>query len=264
MSAAAAPYSRARRTALGLVLPLATLIAWELSARVGEVPSYLVAPSVILATTWEMVLSGELWQHTQASLLRVLGGYAIGGACGIAMGLLAGIARPVERFYDPIVSLTYPVPKIVVLPILIAWLGAGDASKIAVITAAVFYPTFINALYGAKGVNKLYVWSARNMGAGPLRVFAKVILPAALPQVLAGMRIGLALAFIVMVACEMANSRNGLGHLIITAEDSLRFDLIYAAIIAIAIIGFAGDRVLLALRRRALAGQSIGKDGAHG
>ncbi len=260
---AAAPFSRARRTALGFVLPLAALAAWEISARIGEVPSYLVAPSVILATTWEMLASGELWQHTRSSLFRALGGYALGGACGVAMGLLAGIARPVERFYDPIVSLTYPVPKIVVLPILIAWLGAGDASKIAIITAAVFYPAFINSLYGAKGVNKLYVWSARNMGAGPLRVFAKVILPAALPQVLAGLRIGLALAFIVMVACEMQNSRNGLGHLIITAEDSLRFDLMYASIIAIAVLGFAGDRVLLALRRRALAGQALGKEGAN-
>lgn len=268
MSAAARrradPYSRARRTALGLLLPVAAIMAWELSARIGQVPSYLVAPSVILATTWEMIVSGELWHHTRVSLLRALGGYAIGGACGVAMGLLAGVARPVERFYDPVVSLTYPVPKIVVLPILIAWLGAGDASKIAVITAAVFYPTFINSLYGAKGVNTLYVWSARNMGAGPLRVFAKVILPAALPQVLAGLRIGLALAFIVMVAAEMQNSRSGLGHLIITAEDSLRFDLMYASIVAIALIGFAGDRLLLALRRRTLAGQTIGKDGGHG
>jgi ABC-type nitrate/sulfonate/bicarbonate transport system permease component len=263
MSAATAPFSRARRTALGLALPLAALAAWEVSARSGTVPSYLIAPTAILATTWEMALSGELWQHTQASLLRALGGYAIGGAAGIAMGLLAGIARPVERFYDPIVSLTYPVPKIVVLPILIAWLGAGDASKIAVITAAVFYPTFINSLYGAKGVNRLYVWSARNMGAGPLRVFAKVILPASLPSVLTGLRIGLALAFIVTVAAEMQNSRNGLGHLVITAEDSLRFDLMYAAIIAIAVIGFAGDRLLVWLRKRALAGQAIGKEGAQ-
>jgi ABC-type nitrate/sulfonate/bicarbonate transport system permease component len=263
MSAASVPYTGTRRAVLGFALPVAALIAWELSARIGEVPSYLVAPSVILATTWEMLVSGELWEHTRVSLLRALGGYALGGACGIAMGLLAGIARPVERFYDPIISLTYPVPKLVVLPILIAWLGAGDASKIAVITAAVFYPTFINALYGAKSVSRLYVWTARNMGAGPLRVFAKVILPAALPQVLTGLRIGLALAFIVMVAAEMQNSRSGLGHLIITAEDSLRFDLMYASIIAIGLIGFAADRLLLVLRRRVLAGQSIGKESAH-
>jgi len=264
MSAAAEPFSRGRRALLGLVLPVAAIVAWELSARFGDVPSYLIAPSVILATTWEMALSGELWRHTADSLLRVLGGYAIGGAAGIAMGLLAGIARPVERFYDPIVSLTYPVPKIVILPILIAWLGSGDASKIAVVTAAVFYPSFINSLYGAKGVNRLFVWSARNMGASALQVFAKVILPAALPQVLTGLRIALALAFIVTVAAEMQNSRTGLGNLIITAEDSMRFDLMYSAIIAIALIGFAGDRLLLVLRRRALAGQTIGKEGAHG
>ena len=261
MSAAA--YPRGARTALGLALPLAALVAWEVAARIGDVPSYLVAPSVILATVWEMMASGELWRHTGDSVFRALAGYVIGGASGIAMGLLAGIARPVERFYDPIVSLTYPVPKIVVLPILIAWLGAGDASKIAVITAAVFYPTFINALYGAKGVNKLYVWSARNMGASPFRVFLKVILPAAMPQVLAGLRIGLALAFIVVVAAEMSNSRSGLGFLIITAEDSLRFDLMYAAILAIAVIGFMGDRLLVAARRRALAGQTLGKEGAN-
>ena len=261
MSATA--YSRGARMALGLALPLAALAAWEISARYGIVPSYLVAPSVILATVWEMIASGELWHHTGDSVFRALAGYGVGGAAGIAMGLLAGIARPVERFYDPIVSLTYPVPKIVVLPILIAWLGSGDASKIAVVTAAVFYPTFINSLYGAKGVNKLYVWSARNMGASAFAVFRKVILPAALPQVLTGLRIGLALAFIVVVAAEMSNSRTGLGHLIITAEDSLRFDLMYAAILAIAVIGFAGDRLLVALRRRALAGQTLGKEGAH-
>ena len=180
------------------------------------------------------------------------------------MGLLAGIARPVERFYEPIISLTYPVPKIVVLPVLIAWLGAGNGSKIAVITAAVFYPTFINALYGAKAVNHILVWSARNMGASRLQVFRKVVLPSALPQVLTGLRIGLALAFIVVVASEMQNSRSGLGHLIITAEDNIRFDLMYAAIVAIGLIGFAGDRLLVHLRRRVLAGQMLGRDSLHG
>jgi ABC-type nitrate/sulfonate/bicarbonate transport system permease component len=176
------------------------------------------------------------------------------------MGLLAGIARPVERFYEPIISLTYPVPKIVVLPVLIAWLGAGDASKIAIITAAVFYPTFINALYGAKAVDRLLVWSGRNMGATPVQVFLKIILPSALPQVLVGLRIALALAFIVVVASEMANSRTGLGHLIITAEDNIRFDLMYAAIVAVALIGFSGDRLLAMIRRRALLGRDAARE----
>lgn len=102
------------------------------------------------------------------------------------------------------------------------------------------------------------------MGASRLQVFRKVVLPSALPQVLTGLRIGLALAFIVVVASEMQNSRSGLGHLIITAEDNIRFDLMYAAIVAIGLIGFAGDRLLVHLRRRVLAGQMLGRDNAHG
>ena len=136
----------------------------------GRLPSYLIAPSVIATTTWDMLLSGELWRHTRDTLLRALARICTRRRLRHRMGLLAGIARPVERFYEPIISLTYPVPKIVVLPVLIAWLGAGDASKIAVITAAVFYPTFINSLYGAKAVNRLHVWSARNMGASAVQV----------------------------------------------------------------------------------------------
>jgi ABC-type nitrate/sulfonate/bicarbonate transport system permease component len=263
-SPATVGYSRAERIALGWILPVVVLAAWELFGYLGKLPSYLIPPSLIATTTWDMVLSGELWRNSRDTLLRALAGYALGGACGVAMGLLAGIARPVERFYEPIISLTYPVPKIVVLPVLIAWLGAGNASKIAVITAAVFYPTFINALYGAKAVNHILVWSARNMGASRLQVFRKVVLPSALPQVLTGLRIGLALAFIVVVASEMQNSRSGLGHLIITAEDNIRFDLMYAAIVAIGLIGFAGDRLLVHLRRRVLAGQMLGRDNGYG
>lgn len=262
--AATSGYSRPRRIALGWIFPVAVLAIWELYGYFGQLPSYLIPPSLIATTTWDMVLSGELWRHTHATLLRALAGYALGAACGIGMGLLAGIARPVERFYEPIISLTYPVPKIVVLPVLIAWLGAGNASKIAVITAAVFYPTFINALYGAKAVNHIHVWSARNMGASRFQVFRKIVLPSALPQLLAGLRIGLALAFIVVVASEMQSSRSGLGHLIITAEDNIRFDLMYAAIVAVGLIGFLGDRLLVHLRRRVLAGQMIGRDNAYG
>jgi len=264
MASPTAEYSQAQRLLLGLSLPVLALIAWELCARFMTLPSYLIAPSAIAATTWDMALSGELWRHADASLARALAGFAIGAAGGVGMGLLAGIARPVEHFYEPIVSLTYPVPKIVVLPVLVAWLGAGDASKIAVIAAGVFYPTFINALYGAKAVDRLHVWSARNMGASVVQVFFKVVLPSALPQVLAGLRIAFALSLVVVVAAEMQSSRSGLGFLIITAEDNIRFDLMYAAIIAVALAGFGGDRLLVHLRRRLLVGQMVGREGEHG
>src|SRR5262249_20968558 len=106
----ALPYSGSQRLLLGLCLPALALIAWEFWARFGSLPSYLIAPTAIVAATWDMAVSGELWQHAAQSLLRALAGYVIGAVCGIGMGLLAGIARPVERFYEPIISLTYPVP----------------------------------------------------------------------------------------------------------------------------------------------------------
>jgi ABC-type nitrate/sulfonate/bicarbonate transport system permease component len=254
---------RGARIAAAWALPLLAVLVWEIGARIGTPPSYLIPPSVILASTWELTLTGELPRHAGVSAYRALLGFAIGCLCGSAMGLLAGIARPVERFYEPIISFTYPVPKIVVLPILIAWLGSGSASKIAVIAAACFYPSFINALYGAKAVQRRHIWSARNMGATRRQLFLKVVLPSALPQVLAGLRVALALAFIVVIASEMSGSRDGLGFLIATAEDNARFDLMYAAIIAIALAGFAGDRALASARRRLLAGHAAGKEDAR-
>lgn len=254
---------RATRIAAAWALPLLAVVLWEIGARTGTPPSYLIAPSAIVASTWELTATGELPRHAGVSAYRALVGFAIGCLCGAGMGLLAGIARPVERFYEPIVSFTYPVPKIVVLPILIAWLGSGSASKIAVIAAACFYPSFINALYGAKAVQRHHIWSARNMGARRRQIFFKVVLPSALPQVLAGWRVALALAFIVVIASEMSGSRDGLGYLIATAEDNARFDLMYAAIVAIALAGFLGDRALAAARRRLLVGHAAGKEGGH-
>ena len=243
---------------MGLIIPIGLLVAWEAGARAGMLPAYLVAPSTTLATLFRMALvTGELWRHVADSLFRAFGGFFLGTLFGVAMGLLAGVSRTVDRFYDPLISLTAPMPKVVILPILMVWLGLGDASKIATIMISVFYPTFINAYYGAKSVNNIYVWVARSMGAGPVRVFFRVVFPAALPHIFAGARIGLALSFIVMFVAEMVASKSGLGSLILRAEDFHRFDLMFAAVIAIGIVGFASDRVLLAVRSRLLAGQLL-------
>jgi len=129
------------------------------------------------------------------------------------------------------------------------WFGIGDLSKILIIALACFYPTFINAYYGARATPRILVWSARNMGASERQIFRRVVLPAALPLIFAGMRVSLALSFIVMFATEMINARSGLGHLIKEAENSLRFDLMYVSLLSIAILGYAGDRLLRFSRR---------------
>jgi ABC-type nitrate/sulfonate/bicarbonate transport system permease component len=153
------------------------------------------------------------------------------------------------------VFLTYPVPKIVMLPIFMLWFGIGDTSKVLIIALACFYPTFINAYSGARATPAILVWSALNMGARRGRIFWRVVVPSALPLIFAGLRVSLALSFILLFSTEMIAARSGLGFLIRQAESSLRFDLMYVAIVAIAGLGYAGDRLLRVARRRALAWQ---------
>jgi ABC-type nitrate/sulfonate/bicarbonate transport system permease component len=244
---------------LAWVLPAALVLALHLLASREGAPRYVVSPLQIGQTLWELAASGELLTDALASLRRSLSGFAIGGFIGVGLGLACSVVRPLQAFFDPLVSMAYPVPKVALLPVVITWLGFGDASKVAIISLAVFFPTFINAMYGSRGVNPRWIWSARNMGATQAQVFWRVIAPSSLPHVFNGLRSGLALSYVVLFAAEMVGAKNGLGNLIIKAEENMRFDLMYAAILTIGLIGFASDRALLALRRRLLAGKFAGE-----
>ena len=238
---------------LGAVVPLLLVLVWQISPT----PEYLPAPSAIARRMGEMLASGELFPHAWASLYRALGGFAIGSILGIAAGLTAASLRPVGQFFEPVISLTYPVPKIAALPIVFAWFGLGELSKIVIISVSVFFPLYIAALYGAKATARVHLWGAQSMGARPAQIFWKVVLPSALPQIFNGLRVGLALSFILMVVAELVVSREGLGYLIGFAGDALRFDIMFAAIVTVGLLGFLADRVLLWARRRLLAGQLL-------
>ena len=229
-------------------LVIAVLVLWQLLSLRG-LPDYVLSPLEILKHFWAALGTRELYVHAGASLLRALPGFVIGSALGVALGLAAGIARSFDEMLSPLVFLTYPVPKIVMLPVFMLWFGIGDLSKVLIIALACFYPAFINAYYGARATRRILVWSARNMGASEAEIFRRVVLPGALPQIFAGLRVALALSFIVMFAAEMINARSGLGHLLREAENSLRFDLMYVSLLTIAILGYAGDRLLRFLRR---------------
>jgi ABC-type nitrate/sulfonate/bicarbonate transport system permease component len=246
-----APERAVRAGALVLLLA-----AWQLAALAG-LPDYVLSPLEIARHFAKALASSEFYADAGASLARALPGFAIGTAAGVAVGLAAGVARWFDRMVSPPVFLTYPVPKIVMLPIFMLWFGIGDLSKILIIALACFYPVFINAYYGVKATPTILVWSALNMGAGRWRIFRRVVLPAALPMIFAGMRVSLALSFIVMFAAEMINARSGLGHMIRIAENSLRFDLMYVSLVAIALLGYAGDRLVRFAQRRLLAWQVV-------
>lgn len=245
------------RSATRLTAPtllIALLALWQLASRF-EHPDFVLSPLEIARHFVEALRSGELLPHIGASLVRSLPGFLIGSFVGVLLGLLAGVARSIDQLLSPVVFLTYPVPKIVVLPIVMLWIGIGDASKIAVIALACFYPCFINAYYGARGTATVMVWSGLNMGAQRTQIVRKIVVPSALPLIFAGLRVSLALSFILLFSTEMINARSGLGFLIRQSESSLRFDLMYVAIVAMAALGYAGDQLLLLVRRRVLAWQ---------
>ena len=234
---------------------LALLVAvWQVAAFFG-LPQFVLSPFEIAKHFFAALGTREFYDDVAASLGRSLPGFALGASFGALLGLAAGVTRWFDRLFSPAVFLTYPVPKIVMLPIFMIWFGIGDLSKVLIIALACFYPVFINAYYGVRQARTILVWSALNMGATPAQVFRRVVLPSAAPMIFASLRVSLALSFIVMFAAEMINARSGLGHMIRIAENSLRFDLMYVSLAAIAILGYTGDRLVRFGQSRLLAWQ---------
>lgn len=248
------------RLLLNWTLPVVTLAAWEAFGDLGALPRYLSTPTQIAAALWEIAVPGELAVALAASLLRVSAGFAIGSAAGIVIGLGAGLVPGVRRFFDPLVSFLFPIPKIAFLPVVLLLFGLGHASKISIIAFSVFFPVFVAARHAVLSINPLLLWTARNMGTPPRTVFLRVVIPAAAPELFAGIRIGLAHAFIVLFAAELTGSKVGLANLISYGEEWVRFDLMLAGIVCFAALGFVADRILMAVRRRLLRGQLIGTE----
>ena len=242
------------------LLPVGLIVAWEAMGRAAALPTYLSTPVQILAALWEVARDGELSRAVLASLIRVIAGFAIGTAAGMLAGLGAGLVPGVRNFFDPLVSLLFAVPKIAFLPVFLILFGIGYASKIAIVGFSCFFPVFIASRYAVMSVDKMFVWAAQSMGTPRGKMFFRVVIPAAAPQLFAGVRISLAHAFVVLFAAELIGSHAGIGELIAEGENAARFDLMFAGIVAFAFLGFAGDRLLMALRARLLKGQSLGTE----
>ena len=243
-----------------MLVPCALLIAWQMLGARDLIPRYLATPTSIAAALWEAARSGDLWQALVVSLFRLSVGFGIGAASGLALGLVAGLVKGVRHFLDPIVSFLFSVPKIAFLPVFLLLLGIGDASKVSIIAFSCFFPVFVASRHAILSINKVLIWVARNMGASPATMFFRVIIPAAAPQLFTGVRIGLAHAFVVLFAAELIGSHAGLGTLISDGQDWGQFDLMFAGILCFAILGFAGDRILMMIRSRVLRGQTIGTE----
>lgn len=236
-------------------LPLLIIaIVWQLVPDLGLVsPKVLPPVTLIVHDGVELFADHETYYHAAASLMRAFSGLGIAIVFGIAAGVLMARYTSVRIVLNPLVQMFYPMPKSALIPVMIIWLGIGSASKIVLIFLGCMLPVVISAFNGARGVDPVYVWSARSLGASEREVLWEVILPAAMPQILNGVRTALAICFVLLVSSELLISTEGLGYLIGLLGDNGIYPKMFAVIFFIIAMGFAADRVYLMIARRVLA-----------
>jgi NitT/TauT family transport system permease protein len=227
------------------------LVAWEAAARSGLwnkilFPSLVnIGQELVLFFTRTASLM-EVW----TSLYRALGGFALAAVVGILLGILMGRSKTIAGLLDPLFSGTYAVPKLALFPIFIFVFGIGSLSKVALVFLECLYPIVIMSYAGARSVNRVYLWSAQNMGASRADILRRVVIPATAPFIFAGFRVAVPVAMIVVVITEMVSSADGLGYLVIYSLSSLRTDRMLAVVVVIALLGYALDKAVVLARDR--------------
>ena len=214
------------------------LCVWEIVSRMRWIPPlFLPAPSEILLEGWGMLKTGVIFNHVLASLSRILLGFSIACIAGVLIGILIGFFSIPEAIGNPLIAATFPIPKIAILPLLILWLGIGEPPKVAVIALGVFFPMVINVYTGVKNVDPLLIKAALSLGSNRTRVIRKVILPGILPMVFAGMKLGIGIALLLVVAAEMVAADAGIGFMILTAADLMQTKKLMVGLIILSLLG---------------------------
>lgn len=238
----------------GLGVLLAGLLGWELLARQSHALVHYFPPvSQVLLTLVRIVGNGELGSHIAASLLRFAEGYALAAVLSVGVGLCLGIWRPLYALFEPLIELLRPMPSPAIIPIAILFFGIGDEMKVAVTVYACSWPILLNTIDGVRSVDLVLVNTAATFRVSPWARFWKVMLPAASPQIVTGLRVSLAIALILVTTSEMVVSNDGLGFYILDRQRSFQIPEMYAAIVALAVMGYGLNRLFLALDSCAMA-----------
>ncbi|MGW4945872.1 ABC transporter permease [Actinoplanes sp. NPDC004185] len=234
------------------VVAVAALAAvWEVFPRLGLVDATFLPPlSDVLVAWWQLVQSGELIDHAQASLGRSLAGFGLAVVAAIPLGLLIGWSKPAATLLTPLLEVFRNTAALALLPVFVLILGLGETSKVAIIFYACSWPILLNTVSGVRTVDPLLIKSARSLGLGPLRLFQKVVLPAAVPTIFTGIRLAGAYSILILIAAEMVGAKAGLGYLINYAQYNFAVPDMYAGIITISAIGLVVNQVLIITERR--------------
>src|SRR5436190_2901586 len=216
------------------------LVAWEACVRFGNVPEiFLPRPSLVVVTLYELFAYKQLAYDLMLTLYRIFGGFVLAAVVGIGLGLLMGMSRRIYAVCDIFIAAIYPVPKIALLPLLVIWLGTGDIFQIALSALGCIFPILINTIIGVRQCDEGLILAARDLGATPMQIQRKVVLPAAVPAIFGGLRLALGISIILVVAAEMQTARYGLGAKLQLAGQVLETGQVFAILLLLAIMGIA-------------------------
>jgi sulfonate transport system permease protein len=245
---------------LGWILPAILLAGWEILARVSLIDTSLFSsPSQIGAELWKISSNGELLSHLEATSLRVLSGFAIGIFAATLLGAFTGYSSIARRFLDPLLQSLRSIPSMAWVPLFLLWLGIGESSKISLIALGAFFPVYLNLMNGVRSVDRKLVEAGLANGFRGFALAKVVILPASLPAYLVGLRQGLSLGWMFVVAAEIMGASRGLGYLLIDGQATGRPAIMMSSVILFAICGKVSDGLLARLSERWLHWQDVYK-----
>ena len=240
---------------LSAVAPIAVLLAaWEVATRSGVIRTQVLPTfSSVCVAAADLVASGEIVRHLTVSLSRALGGLALSIVVGVLLGFGMAANRHVRNFFDPLLSLLYPLPKTALVPLTMVWFGLTHQAAILVIFLACLLPMVINTYHGVRSVDRVLVWSARSLGTSSRGLFIRVVVPATMPAIVNGVRIALPIAFIVVISVELVASRAGIGNLINGYGSMGVYDYMFATVMTFVAVAFVADRCTVRLARSVLS-----------
>ncbi len=243
---------------LGFVIPGLLVFVWEIISRLGWVaPHLLPPPSTLIETTYVLARDGSLFTHTLASSSRVLAGFVIGGSMGLIIGASVAQNRLVESLLDPSFQALRAVPSLAWVPLLLLWLGIDLAPKLTLIAIGTFFPMYLATVSSLKNVDRKLVEVGMQLGLTPVQLLRTIYVPASLPGLLTGLRSSLGLGWMFLVAAELIATTSGLGYLLTDGRETGRADLVFVAIITLALLGKISDSLLVAVEHRLLRWRDV-------
>jgi NitT/TauT family transport system permease protein len=231
-----------------LAVPITLVLLWEGLSRAGVFNQIILpAPSRVVVRWIEYARSGELPHDAISSLYRVMMGFLIGTLLALPLGLAMGASRKAYGLLNPVLQVLRPIPPIAYVPLAILWFGLGNPPAFFLISLGAFFPVLMNTIAGVRSVDAVYIRAARNLGAGNRALFFRVVVPAAMPHIMTGIRVGFGVAFIVVIVAEMIAVNNGLGYRILEAREFFWSDKIIAGMFTIGLLGLGIDAMLARL-----------------